>query len=89
MQNRFGRGGARWIDSLLFAGIHIPGDIYRGEDLATSALTSAYRMLITLGLQWAHDSAGLQSAAGLHTWLNVPSETSEYLLTGGIRRSDR
>jgi len=89
LQNRFGRGAARWVDSLVFAGIHVPGDIYRGEDVASIALTFAYRTLATLGLQWAYDSAGLQSAAGLHAWLNVISEVSEYLVTGGVSRTER
>jgi membrane protease YdiL (CAAX protease family) len=89
LQNRLGRGSARWIDSLVFAGIHVPGDIFRGEDFASIALTFAYRTLVTLGLQWAYDSAGLQSAAGLHAWLNVISEVSEYLTTAGLSRTER
>jgi membrane protease YdiL (CAAX protease family) len=89
LQNQFGRGAARWIDSLAFSAIHVPGDIYRGVDPVSIGLTFAYRMLVSLGLQWAYDSAGLQSAAGLHTWLNVASEVAEYLVSSGVSRSDR
>lgn len=87
LQNTIGRPGGRVLDALIFSGIHIPGDIYQGMNSSDIIVTALYRVLITLGLQWAYDSAGLQSSSGLHAWLNVSSELAEYLVTGGVAQS--
>ena len=89
LQSWIGSPAGRWIDALAFSAIHIPGDLYRGADIVSVGLTFAYRMLFTFGLQWAYDSAGLQSAAGLHAWLNVISEVTEYLVSSGVSRTER
>jgi len=70
-------------DCTLFASVHVPYEYQSGIEPGQLLFKFSTRFGTTFFLDWAYDNGGLQTSTASHMWIDVISDMTNYLFTGG------